>query len=84
VDVEDPAPGLVVRKRKLDLPVYAARPDEGRVQAVDPVGGHDDLHVATRVEPVQLRKGKIIVVDYINGFDLKFHKIAFIKLGKRS
>ena len=34
--------GLVGRG-ELDLPVDAARPQQSRVQDVDPVGGHDDL-----------------------------------------
>jgi hypothetical protein len=37
-----------------NLAVDAARSDEGRVERLDFVGGHDDLDVATIVEAVQL------------------------------
>mmetsp|Transcript_13562 Transcript_13562/g.13297 ORF Transcript_13562/g.13297 Transcript_13562/m.13297 type:complete len:330 (-) Transcript_13562:72-1061(-) len=43
-----------VGHRELDLPVEPPRPEEGRVQGVGPVGGHDDLHVHRLVEPVHL------------------------------
>lgn len=36
------------------LAIYAAGPDERRVQGLDPVGGHDHLHVPHGVEAVQL------------------------------
>lgn len=45
---------LQVRQAKLDLAVQTAWSHEGRVQGVWPVGGHQHLDVATRVEAVQL------------------------------
>ncbi len=71
VNVEDAATGFVVRQRKLDLSVNPARTDQGRIQAVDTVGGHDHLHVTTRVKSVELRKSdknalKILTAELTN------------------
>ena len=54
VDTEDPPLSLLIRKRELDLPVNPSRPDESGVEGLDPVGGHDDLHITSGVEAVQL------------------------------
>merc|ERR1712037_1004417 len=54
VDVEDPPLGLLVGQRELDLAVDAARADQRRVQALDPVRRHDHLDVPLRVEAVEL------------------------------
>mmetsp|Transcript_148811 Transcript_148811/g.414611 ORF Transcript_148811/g.414611 Transcript_148811/m.414611 type:complete len:336 (-) Transcript_148811:8-1015(-) len=54
VDLQDVDACLLVRQGDLDLPVQAARPQEGRVQHVRPVGRHDDLHFAEGLEAVDL------------------------------
>ena len=43
-----------VGQRELDLPVETAGPEEGGVEGVLPVGGHDDLDVCRLVESVHL------------------------------
>ena len=43
-----------VGQRELDLPVETAGPEEGGVEGVLPVGGHDDLDVGRLVESVHL------------------------------
>ena len=43
MDLEDVQSGLLVRRRELDLPVDPARPEQGRVQDVNPVCRHDHL-----------------------------------------
>jgi hypothetical protein len=48
VDAEDAALGLGVWQWELNLPVNTARPDEGRVQRLNAVGGHDHLHSTAR------------------------------------
>ena len=45
---------LTVRILEQDLAVDTARADEGRVERVDLVRGHDDFDVASIVEPIQL------------------------------
>lgn len=45
---------LQVRQAELNLPVQTARSHQGRVECVRSVGGHQNLDVPTRVEPVQL------------------------------
>lgn len=37
-----------------DFPIQPARPQQGRVQGVRPVGGHDHLDSVQRVEAVHL------------------------------
>ena len=54
VDLEDLHPGLLVGKRDLYLPVQPAGSEEGGVEGVGSVGGHDDLHLPQHVEPVHL------------------------------
>jgi hypothetical protein len=54
MDLEDLESRLLVRERDLNLPVEPARPKEGRVERVGPVGCHDDLGLAERVETVHL------------------------------
>ena len=54
VDLHDARPGLLRRRRELDLAVEAAGPEEGWIEDVDPVGGGDDLDVGGGAEPVQL------------------------------
>ena len=56
VDLEDLPAGLDVRQRDLDDPVEATRAEEGLVQDVGPVRRTDDLHLAERVEAVELRE----------------------------
>ena len=45
-----------VGQRELDLPVETAGPEEGGVEGVLPVGGHDDLDVGGLIEAVHLVK----------------------------
>uniref|UniRef100_A0A0E9WIL2 Uncharacterized protein n=1 Tax=Anguilla anguilla TaxID=7936 RepID=A0A0E9WIL2_ANGAN len=54
VDLEDPPLGLLIWQGELNLPVDSSGSDKGGVQGLDPVRGHDDLDVASRVEAVQL------------------------------
>jgi hypothetical protein len=54
VDPENVALGFDVRQGKLDFPVDAARPNQGRVEGFNLVGGHDHFYVAALVKPVQL------------------------------
>ncbi len=54
MDAEDVGARLDARRRELDLAVDAARAQEGRVQNVQPVCGHDDLDVLGRLEAVEL------------------------------
>ena len=56
VQEEDLALGVLVGVLEEDLAVDTTRPDEGGVQRVDLVGGHDDLDVTSVVEAVQLVK----------------------------
>ena len=49
---------VFVRRRELDLAVDSAGTHQGRVEGVWPVGGHEHLDVAPRLEPVHL-------VDYL-------------------
>ncbi len=58
MDVEDSAASFVVGQRELDLSVDPTGTDQGRVEAVDPVGRHDDFDVAARVESVELKRTK--------------------------
>eukprot|EP00760_Papus_ankaliazontas_P002325 PhM_4_TR10948/c1_g5_i1/m.88486 len=54
VDVEDHLLRFLVRERELDLAVDAAGADQSGVERLDPVRRHDDLHLAVRVEAVEL------------------------------
>jgi hypothetical protein len=54
VNVKDSPLCLFVWERELNLPVDPAGADEGGVETLYAVGGHDDLDVATRVESVEL------------------------------
>mmetsp|Transcript_28895 Transcript_28895/g.66128 ORF Transcript_28895/g.66128 Transcript_28895/m.66128 type:complete len:385 (+) Transcript_28895:271-1425(+) len=54
MNVENMAFGLDVRQRKLDLSIDPSRPYERGIEALDPIGGHDDLDVPPFVEPVEL------------------------------
>lgn len=54
MDVENSATGLVIRKWKFNLPVDSSWPNQCRVEAVNPVGGHDHLDIAARIEAVEL------------------------------
>ena len=55
VDLEDVGAPLEVGQPELDLPVEAAGPEEGGVEGVGAVGGHQHLDVATGVEAVELQ-----------------------------
>mmetsp|Transcript_15564 Transcript_15564/g.31243 ORF Transcript_15564/g.31243 Transcript_15564/m.31243 type:complete len:314 (+) Transcript_15564:66-1007(+) len=54
VDLEDARTTLKVWQPKLDLAVEAARAKQRRVERVWPVGRHQNLDVAARIEAVQL------------------------------
>ena len=54
VDANYPSLGFLIRKRKLDLPINPARSNQGGVQGLDPVCGHDDLRIPSGVKPIQL------------------------------
>jgi len=54
VDLEDLRAALRVGQAELDLAVEPAGPQQGGVERVGPVGRHQDLDVAPRVEPVEL------------------------------
>mmetsp|Transcript_385 Transcript_385/g.996 ORF Transcript_385/g.996 Transcript_385/m.996 type:complete len:285 (-) Transcript_385:792-1646(-) len=54
MDVEDAALRLHVGEGELDLAVDAAGAQQRGVEGLDPVGGHDHLDVAPRVEPIHL------------------------------
>ena len=51
---EDVALGLNVRERELDLSVDATWSDEGRVQGLDLIRGHDNFDIPPCVESVEL------------------------------
>ncbi len=54
VNLDDVEAALLVRQRNLNLAVEAARTHQRRVERVRPIGGHDHLDHAERVETVQL------------------------------
>jgi hypothetical protein len=45
---------LDVRKGELYLPINTPGPNEGRVESLDLVGGHNDLDIPSGVKTVQL------------------------------
>lgn len=45
VDLEDLKAGLLIGEGDFNLPVQAARTQQGRVQGVWAVCGHDDFHL---------------------------------------
>ena len=47
-------PGVLIWRRKFDLSVNSTGTEEGRVEDVDPVGGHDHLDVLGGLEAVKL------------------------------
>lgn len=54
VDVEDSAFSFLIRQWELDLAIDSAGADQGRVESLNAIGGHDHLDVATRVKTVEL------------------------------
>mmetsp|Transcript_10758 Transcript_10758/g.33951 ORF Transcript_10758/g.33951 Transcript_10758/m.33951 type:complete len:292 (+) Transcript_10758:2279-3154(+) len=54
VDAEDVPLGLDVGHRELDLAIDPAGPEERRIERLDLIGGENHLHVAPRVESVEL------------------------------
>ena len=54
VDLQDLHTGLFIGKSNLDLSVKTSGSEEGGVEGVGPVGGHEDLDVAPGVETIQL------------------------------
>ena len=54
MNLEDVGPALEVGEAELDLAVEPAGAEEGGVEGVGPVGGHEHLDVAARVEAVEL------------------------------
>merc|ERR1711988_1922335 len=54
VDLEDIETGLLTRVGELDLAVDTAGTEEGRVEDVDSVGGHEDLDVLCRLKSIEL------------------------------
>ncbi len=54
MQVEDLALGVLVWVLEEDFAVDAARSDQGGVERLDLVGGHDDLNVSPVVETIQL------------------------------
>ena len=51
---QDIRPRLHRRGRELDFTINAARPQQGRVEDVEPVGRHDDFDVLRGLEAVEL------------------------------
>ena len=51
---ENASPCFDIGKREFNLPVDSARPEQSRVETLDPVGCKDDFHVSSRIETVQL------------------------------
>ena len=56
MDPEDLLPALEIGTAHVDLPVEPARPQEGRVQDVRPVGGRQDHHALVAGEAVHLHQ----------------------------
>jgi hypothetical protein len=54
VDGEDGHPLLLVGQRDLHRPVEAARPQQGRVEDLGPVGRSHDHHVGTWLESIHV------------------------------
>merc|ERR1712172_233660 len=54
VDAKDSALGLLIWEWKLNFPVNSARPDEGWVKGLNPVGRHDHLGVSASIKSIQL------------------------------
>ena len=54
MDLHDVDPALLVGVWELDLPVDSTGPEQGGVEDVNSVGGHDDLDVGGRLESVEL------------------------------
>lgn len=46
--------GLDVRERELDLAVNATGTNERWIEGLNPVSGHDNLDISSRVETVEL------------------------------
>ena len=54
VDLHDVQAALLVGQRDLDLAIQTTRTQQGRIQRVRSIRGHDHLHFAERVEAVHL------------------------------
>ena len=54
VDLEDVDSALLIGQTELNFAVETAGTQQGRVQGVRSVGGHQHLDVAARIEAVQL------------------------------
>merc|ERR1712192_295507 len=54
VDAKDSALSLLIRERELNFPVNSARPDQGWVKGLNPIGRHDHLGVSACIKSIQL------------------------------
>merc|ERR1719234_1065394 len=54
VDAKDSALSFLIWERELDFPVNSARPDQGWVKGLNPIGRHDHLGVSARIKSIQL------------------------------
>mmetsp|Transcript_39259 Transcript_39259/g.92428 ORF Transcript_39259/g.92428 Transcript_39259/m.92428 type:complete len:217 (+) Transcript_39259:385-1035(+) len=54
MDFEDVSSSLEIRQAELDLSVQSSRPQEGRIQSVRTIRGHEYLHIAAGIEAVEL------------------------------
>jgi hypothetical protein len=61
MDAKDAALGLGVWQWELNLPVNTARPDEGWVQRLNAVSGHDHLHSTPQHSTAWYTRGLYLV-----------------------
>lgn len=54
MNAQDVSPSFVVRQAELHAPVKTTRSEQGRIQCVGSVGGHENLDVASGVETIEL------------------------------
>lgn len=54
MDAQDMSPALVVRQRKFYTAVQSSGSEEGGIEGVGPIGGHEHLDISTRIKAVEL------------------------------